>query len=245
MKQPTSKLGLPAKLQPAPSWCSPSFWPLDRLCSLSHGAILCLPWNSLSMLVCHCIVPGQRLSHPSKASSAFLHLPPLHTPSWSAGCVHGESCPPTCPKMLPVHGHRHRDSPGDSYQPGGEPHYPPFSFEQPTLVKRGELSQLSTVEIKAWSQLILKKPQPPVYIKAHTEKLLHPCPAAPPPTPLEIQQLETSPTTTCPLTTITQASFSILYTSWNGSKPKTIGRTNVHLSVCLVFRRDEGRAAGR
>lgn len=53
-----------------------------------------------------------------------------------------------------MRGHRHKDSPGDSYQPGGEPHYPPFSFEPPTLVKRGELSQLSTVEIKAWSQII-------------------------------------------------------------------------------------------
>lgn len=99
-------------------------------------------------------------------------------------------------------GHRHKDSPGDSYQPG-EPHHPPFSFEPPTLVKHGELSQLSTVEIEAWSQLLFKKllklgasfffkkNQPPVYIKAHTEKFLHPCPAAPPPTLLKIQQLET------------------------------------------------------
>lgn len=59
-----------------------------------------------------------------------------------------------------MRGNRHKDSPGDSYQPG-EPHHPPFSFKPPTLVKRGELSQPSTVEIKAWSQLLKKKPPTP------------------------------------------------------------------------------------
>lgn len=203
MKKPTSKLGLPAKLQPAPSWCSPSFWPLDRLCSLSHGEILCSPWTSLYTLVCHYIVQSRGCHIPLKLLQLFSTCL-LYTPHDEVLAVcFGESCPPTCPERLPVRGHKHKDSPGDSYQPG-EPHHPPFSFEPPTLVKCGELSQLSTVEIEAWSQLLLKKllklgasffkkkkSQPPVYIKAHAEKFLHPCPAAPPPTLLKIQQLET------------------------------------------------------
>lgn len=41
----------------------------------------------------------------------------------------------------------------------------------------------------------------------------------------------------CPLITIIQASSSILHTSGNGSKPETINKTNLNLSVCLVFRR--------
>jgi len=121
----------------------PSFWPLDRLRCLSSGETPHPPSSA-------CTTPLHVMAHHGRGCHVPLKLLPylsigfLGVPCYEgvlAVCL-GESCSHACPGRLPGCGHKRQDSPG-------EPRHPSFSSEPPPLARCHELSQLSTLEIKA------------------------------------------------------------------------------------------------